>query len=293
MIPAHSSGAACSSSKASGSAYAYASFDDRALGVAAVGVPSRVLRRLAEVLAAVPAPPAAAARAAQPRDADAIARSEAHAVRADRVDHTDDLVAGHDTRRAWARARRPRGGGRCGTRRTPSTRTRISPGRGSGIGALDALERTVVDRASARRRSRPSYPRLRDSADPCRRNVSMRMRLTAQLRYHLWFAGMTYQGAVVGRRLARARRRTRPDTSSQCSRSARSPGRNFQRFFGSLSRASKRLPCSSFEMCRNSLTTVVPPWREQRLERVDERRTGPSTSRSGTSPCTRVISTSS
>lgn len=68
--------------------------DHDPLREAAVGVPARVRRRGAEVLAPAAAPPALSAGAPQPRDADPVADGEPVRARPGRQDSADDLVAG-------------------------------------------------------------------------------------------------------------------------------------------------------------------------------------------------------
>ena len=100
MMPAHKSGAAVSSSKPSGSEYAYRSIDDRGFRVAAVVVPSREARLETQVLVTALTEAADATRAAQPRDADAIADLEARRALAEHVHPSDDLVTRDDARAA-------------------------------------------------------------------------------------------------------------------------------------------------------------------------------------------------
>ena len=97
MIPAQSSGAACSSSKPLGQRVRVALVDNGPFGVAAVVVPSREPGRDAQVLVAAHAEATHAAGVTQPGDPDAVAHREPRRARAARVDSTDDLVAGHDT----------------------------------------------------------------------------------------------------------------------------------------------------------------------------------------------------
>src|SRR5262249_54031691 len=67
-----------------------------AVGVAAVDVPAGEARCDAEVLVAADAEAALAARAPEPRDADAVPRRERDDARAAALHAADDLVPGHD-----------------------------------------------------------------------------------------------------------------------------------------------------------------------------------------------------
>ena len=132
MMPAHNRGAAVSSSKPSGSGYAYRSSTTAAVRVAAVVVPSRETRAEAQVLVAALTEATQTTGAAQPRDARRDRRSEIA---------TPPHRACPPGRRSRdpgrrgcgeARGRLRPGGDRSGRRRRRSPAARTSPAAGIG-----------------------------------------------------------------------------------------------------------------------------------------------------------------
>ena len=216
----------------------------------------------------MPAPSAPPARAAQPRDPDPIPGAEPDAVRRPPRRRRRPPRDRARRRDAWARAPRPRGADRCGTRRRPRSRTRISFGRGSGIARSTRCERPVVDRPWARRRSRPSHGRLRDSADPCRGTCRSECSSPPSCGTTCDSAGITYHGAPIGRGLADRVRRTRPDTRP--SARARRDRRVGTSIAWSDRRAGRRNACAAPpSRCAGTASRSSCRRREQRLERLD------------------------
>ena len=89
---------------------------------------------------------------------------------------------------------------------------------------------------------------------------------TAVRMNHLWSAGITYHGAPV--LVARSAASKASWYSSQCARSATSPGENFQFFSGSSSGRGSARCCSSLETCRKNFRTRVPLRAQVPLEGV-------------------------
>ena len=137
----------------------------------------------------------------------------------------------------------------------------------------DGAPRGPVGPQSARltRRSRPSRPGsgLGDLGGRARSNTSTQQRGHGDVAHPLVVGRHDVPrrpvGGRGGDRRVRSARGTRP-TGARTSRSAR---RNFQFFSGSSMRACRRARCSSFEMWRNTFTTVVPSSREHPLELAD------------------------
>ena len=105
---------------------------DRVLREAAVVVPPREAGRDTQVLVAAPAEPAHSARVPQPRDPDSVTNAEARGTRGRRHRPCRRSRARGSRRPRAAADRLRRDADRSGTSRTRDTRTRISPGPGSG-----------------------------------------------------------------------------------------------------------------------------------------------------------------
>ena len=146
------------------------------LGEAAVDVPAREARLRAQVLAALPAARADAARAREPRDAGALARPPAVDARAHRRHDADRLVARHD-RQPVQRPGRPRASCRSvrQTAHAPTRRSELArPGRR--VGQLDEPQRAArppapVARGAARAPATPRSAAAR--GDPRGRAVAL------------------------------------------------------------------------------------------------------------------------
>ena len=153
MIPAHSRGAACRSSKRRGQRVDVLLVGQRVGRVAAVEVPAGEGRRDAQVLAAAATEGAGPARAGQPRRAHALAHAQARDLGSERVDDADDLVAGHDQ----GSSRRQVALGQVQVRAADPARAHPQAhlaGGGLGDLALDAHQRSRVDRSGAVHRPR-------------------------------------------------------------------------------------------------------------------------------------------
>ncbi len=119
--------------------------DDEILGIAAVDVPAGEEGRDAEILAIAPAEPTHAARAREPRHADAVAERETTRAVTQLLDGPDGFVTGHDVaplRRQVAFGEVQVGAAHAARMHAHSHLT----GSGHRVGPVDELERAVVDR---------------------------------------------------------------------------------------------------------------------------------------------------